>query len=64
MTPEQIKKNFRQQGITITQWAKENGYTRHAVYRVLNGFDKAYYGNAHEIAVKLGLKPSIEKLAA
>lgn len=64
MTPDQIKDSFRQRGITITQWAKQNGYQRHAVYRVLNGFDKAYYGNAHEIAVKLGLKPSPEKLAA
>lgn len=64
MTPEQVKKHFRERGLTFTKWAEENGYSRHAVYRVLNGFDKAHYGNAHEIAVKLGLKPSAEKLAA
>lgn len=28
------------------------------VLRVLNGFEKGHYGKAHEIAVKLGLKPS------
>lgn len=56
MTPEQVKAMFRQQGKTFTQWAKENGYSRNAVYRVLNGFDKATYGKSHEIAVKLGLK--------
>ena len=56
MTPEQIKKQFRNNGKTITQWASDNGYSRHAVYRVLNGFDKGNYGQAHEIAVKLGLK--------
>lgn len=58
MTAEQVKARFRQQGITATRWAKENGYSREAVYRVLNGQTKGFYGNAHEIAVKLGLKLS------
>lgn len=56
MTPAQIKAKFRREGKTITQFAAEHGYTRNAVYRVLNGFDKGHYGKAHEIAVKLGLK--------
>ena len=64
MTPAQVKARFRQQGKTITEWAAENGYTRNAVYRVLNGFDKANYGRAHEIAVKLGIKPADDRLAA
>jgi gp16 family phage-associated protein len=63
MTPEQIKSRLRQQGKTITQWAAENGYPRDRVYRVLNGVDKAHYGRAHEIAVKLGMKQP-EQLAA
>ncbi|HBL7015544.1 DNA-binding protein [Serratia marcescens] len=57
MTPEQVKAIYRERGITMTQWAKENGYSRNEVYRVLNGQAKAHYGKAHEIAVKLGLKP-------
>lgn len=57
LTPEQVKQSFQQRGITITQWAESQGYRRNAVYRVLNGNDKALYGQAHEIAVKLGLKP-------
>jgi len=61
LTPEQVKANFRAQGITATQWAADNGYRRGAVYRVLNGFDKAHYGQAHEIAVKLGLKPDFKE---
>jgi len=56
LTPDEVKAHLQDQGITITQWAKDHGYTRNAVYRVLNGFDKAKYGKAHEIAVKLGLK--------
>ncbi|MBI1175672.1 MAG: DNA-binding protein [Sideroxydans sp.] len=62
MSSDQVKRRFRQQGITVTQWARDNGYTRNEVYRVLNGQAKAYYGKAHEIAVKLGLKS--ESLAA
>ncbi|WP_374351648.1 DNA-binding protein [Chitinimonas sp.] len=63
-TPEQVKQSFRQSGMTFTDWARNNGYPKNAVYRVLNGFDKANYGRAHEIAVKLGLKPNPEQLAA
>lgn len=64
MSSEQVKRRFRQQGKTFTDWARENGYTRNEVYRVLNGQAKAHYGRAHEIAVKLGLKQAPEKLAA
>ncbi|WP_420553999.1 DNA-binding protein [Neptuniibacter marinus] len=60
LTPNEVKARFQANGITFTQWAKDHGYTPNAVYRVLNGFDKAKYGKAHEIAVKLGLKPSVD----
>lgn len=62
MTSDQVKARLRRQGKTITQWAAEHGYPRVAVYRVLNGIDKAHFGRAHEIAVKIGLKS--EQLAA
>lgn len=64
MTPEKIKQQFHQRGITFTDWAERHGYTRGEVYRVLNGQAKAKYGKAHEIAVKLGLKSDPEQLAA
>ncbi|EMJ7958865.1 TPA: DNA-binding protein [Escherichia coli] len=60
MTADQVKTLFRQQGITFTQWAEENGYSRYEVYRVLNGQTKARYGKSHEIAVKLGLKSTAQ----
>lgn len=60
MTADQVKTLFRQRGITFTQWAKENGYSRYEVYRVLNGQTKARYGKSHEIAVKLGLKSAAQ----
>ena len=61
MTPEEIKKQFRLRGETFTQWAINNGYRPQQVLRVLNGFDKGHRGKAHEIAVKLGLKPDPNK---
>jgi len=59
LTPEQVKAGFKARGQTITQWCKDRGYVRRDVYRVLNGQLKANWGKAHEIAVALGLKPSI-----
>ncbi len=64
MTSDQVKSRLRRQGVTITKWAADHGYPRVAVYRVLNGIDKAHFGRAHEIAVKLGMKPAPEQLAA
>lgn len=59
MTPaERVKQQFHRRGETFTDWAKSRGYSRHEVYRVLNGQAKAKYGRAHEIAVALGLKPN------
>lgn len=58
MTTQQFKTWLRRQGKTIRQWAEENGYPPVAVYRVLNGVDKANFGRAHDIAVKAGLKPA------
>lgn len=63
MTPEQIKSKFRREGKTFTEWADEHGYPRNSVYRVLSGSDKAHYGRAHEIAVKLGLKSPAQQAA-
>lgn len=56
MTPQKFKETLRQQGITITQWAESHGFPREAVYRVLNGVDKATFGRAHNIAVAAGIK--------
>ena len=55
-TPDQVRAEFKAAGITLGQWAHNNGYRPAQVYRVISGVDKGYYGDAHEIAVKLGLK--------
>lgn len=60
-TAEQLKAQFEAEGKTFTDWARENGYSPSAVCRVINGFSKAKRGLGHEIAVKLGLKPSADE---
>jgi gp16 family phage-associated protein len=59
LTPQQVREQFRAQGITLSTWAAERGFRRQDVYRVMGGQYKAHYGRAHEIAVALGLKPNI-----
>lgn len=56
LTKEQIKENLRNQGKTLAQFAKENGFDVHDVYRVIGGSRKGHYGKGHQIAVALGLK--------
>lgn len=55
-TSEQVRADFRQNGVTVNAWAKKHGFRPQAVSLVINGKLKCYYGNAHKIAVLLGLK--------
>jgi gp16 family phage-associated protein len=64
MTVPRFKAWLRSQGKTIRQWSEENGFPPGAVYRVLNGVDKAHFGRAHDIAIAAGIKPPADKLAA
>lgn len=56
LTPQQVKRRFREQGKTFRQFAQENGFDEVQVYRVMNGTIKGVRGRGHEIAVALGLK--------
>lgn len=55
-TPEEVKKLFEYHGVSISAWARENGFSTQLVYRVLNGKSAMRLGQSHRIAVKLGLK--------
>lgn len=63
-SPEQVKSFFLAAGVPVAQWAESNGYTRREVYMLLNGQFKGRYGRMHGLAIELGLKLSIEQLAA
>lgn len=58
-TREEVKADFAKNGISIGSWATANGFARTHVYQVLGGRNKAQYGQAHVIAVALGLKDGL-----
>ena len=55
-TTEQVKREFKRKGLTFSKWARDRGFSAKTVYAVLNGVNKGNYGQAHEIAVELGIK--------
>jgi len=60
-TVAQIKAEYRLKGVTFASIAKENGWRKQDVYKVLNGQSKGNFGIAHDIAVFLGLKASVKE---
>ncbi|MAN51194.1 MULTISPECIES: DNA-binding protein [unclassified Marinimicrobium] len=55
-TREEAREALKESGISITQWALSNGFSPNLVFEVLSGRKKAIRGQAHRIAVKLGIK--------
>lgn len=51
-------------GITPSQWARDNGYSRATVIDLLLGRRSGHYGEAHRVAVALGLKAGKEVVSA
>lgn len=43
-------------GKTIPQWARENGFNVRNVEAVIYGHNKGHFGTAEKIAIALGLK--------
>ncbi len=58
MTPEQVKRSFAEHGLSVREFARQNGYSESLVYAVLAGKNKASRGESHRIAVALQLKPA------
>jgi gp16 family phage-associated protein len=56
MKREQVKDRLRREGVCVKHWARDQGFDYLAVIRVLNGFTKGHRGEAHRIAVALGIK--------
>lgn len=55
-TGQEVKEEFRRKGVTVSGWARAHGFSRGAVERVLSGKARGYWGDAHRIAVMLGIK--------
>ncbi|CAB5646331.1 phage-associated protein, BcepMu gp16 family [Comamonas aquatica] len=63
-TRQQIREDFARNGQSITAWAKARGYTPNTVIAILadtetNPRYKCLRGEAHKIAVDLGLKDGV-----
>lgn len=56
LTLEQAKAWFYANGESVSDWAKAHGFRREIVYAVLAGRTRGYRGEAHRVAVALGLK--------
>lgn len=58
-TPEEAKAWLDYQGISISQWCRENNLNRSLVYEILAGRKKCNRGMSHNIAVALGIKHGV-----
>lgn len=63
-TKRQVKAAFRASGLTIKDWARANGFSPGSVYVLLNSDRPAIRGEAHRIAVALGMKPKVTMFGA
>lgn len=59
-TAEEARQWLRTNGVSASQFARDNGLSLDAVKEVLNGRSKANFGKAHDAAVALGIKRSPE----
>ena len=56
-TAAQATEWFLSNGITISNWALENGFDPKIVYALLSGRTRGRRGRSHAAAVALGMKP-------
>lgn len=55
-TPEEVHAEFTASGLSIAEWALKNGYSPKTVYDVLQRRRMGRRGEAHNVAVALGIK--------
>lgn len=58
-TVAEVKAEFNRTGKAVTAWAREHGYSPSLVFEVLRGRLKGRRGQAHEVAVLLGMKEGV-----
>lgn len=52
----ELRRRFRAEGVNISAWARDHGFSPKLVHQVLRGGRSCNFGESHRIAVKLGLK--------
>lgn len=58
-TLAEAREEFAMQGLSISGWARENGFSANLVFDILGGRKKCLRGQSHRIAVTLGIKQGI-----
>lgn len=58
-TIAQVRADFLRRGQSVCAWARDHGYSQGLVFEVLRGRLKGRRGQAHEVAVLLGLKDGV-----
>lgn len=56
VTADQVKENLRKQGKSLRQFCTEKDLPYKTAVAVLNGSNKGHFGEAHRVAVALGIK--------
>ena len=56
VSPQSAKDALYAKGITLSEFAKRNGFQYRTVSEVIRGVNKGLYGEGHRVAVALGLK--------
>ena len=59
LSPQEAKAALHKRGITVRDWARQNGLSERVVHEVLRGRFKGRYGQAHRAAVLLGIKDGV-----
>lgn len=58
-TSQEVRSELQKRGLSIADWARQNGFTPELVHQVLNSNKIPVRGKSHQIAVKLGLKEAL-----
>ena len=56
-----IRGEFKQAGRSISGWSREQGFDPGLVYSILAGKNHGTRGRSHDIAVRLGLKTTLQR---
>lgn len=59
LSPAQVLAWFRENGVSVADWATRNGFSPALVYAVMKGKRKCLRGESHHIAVALGMKHGV-----
>ena len=59
-SPQEAKYWLQAQGISIAYFARKHELDQATTYQVLSGTKKGFRGQAHKVAIALGIKEDIE----